>query len=136
MNSLQNCYGDVVRKNAGDLDGMMKGVQATLLHCNSTDATPCHHLCPPGENSWCKYQVAMAKHETYHHTHPPIPVVIVQLLKPIYARLGNRVLLSKCVDGYTQNANESFHSLVWKLCPAPREGDSGDCVCVGSVPME
>ena len=59
----------------------------------------------------------MVKHETYHHTHPPIPEAIVQLLKPIYARLGNRVLLSKCVDGYTQNANESFHSLVWKLCP-------------------
>ena len=44
MNSLQNYYGDVIRKNAGDLDGMMKGVHATLLHCNSTDATPHHNL--------------------------------------------------------------------------------------------
>jgi len=30
---------------------------------------------------------------------------------------GNRELLAKCVGGYTQNANESFHSLVWKYCP-------------------
>ena len=140
MNSLQNYYGDVIRKNAGDLDGMMKGVHATLLHCNSTDATPRHHLCPPGENSWCNYQVAMAKHETYHHTHPPIPEAIVQLLKPIYAHLGgNRVSLSKCVDGYTQNANESLslacvevESLSFACVevesqdPTPREGGSGD----------
>ena len=108
MNSLHNYYGDVIRKNAGDLDGMMKGVHATLLHCNSTDVPGCHgstaiplmlllatNLCPPGENSWCNYQVAMAKHETYHHTHPPIPEAIVQLLKPIYARLGKSGLTVK-----------------------------------------
>ena len=88
-----------------------------MLHCNSTDDSPRHHLCPTGESSWCKYQVALAKKETYHHKNPPIPEAIVQLLKPIYARLGSRELLAKCIDGYTQNANESFHSLVWKLCP-------------------
>ena len=38
-------------------------------------------------------------------------------LKPIYARLGSRELLEKCVCGYTQNANESLHSTVWKFCP-------------------
>ena len=39
MNSLQNYYGDAIRKSAGDLDGMVKvvqgmvkAVQATLLH--------------------------------------------------------------------------------------------------------
>ena len=36
---------------------------------------------------------------------------------PIYARLGSRGLLAKCIDGYTQNANESLHNLVWRLCP-------------------
>ena len=39
---------------------------------------------------------------------------IVQLLKPVYARLGAR---EKCVNGYTQNANESLHAVVWKHCP-------------------
>ena len=47
----------------------------------------------------------------------PIPDAIVNLLKPIYARLGSPSLLARCVDGYTQNANESLHSIVWKFCP-------------------
>ena len=117
MNSLQNYYGDVIRKNKGDIDGMVKGVQATLLHSNSSDETPRHHLCPPGEDSWCKWQVAKAKGEEYHHKKSPIPEPIVQLLKPIYGRLGSKKLLEKRIDGYTQNANESLHSFVWKFCP-------------------
>ena len=92
----------------------MKAVQATLLHCNSTDEVPRHHLCPEGETSWCKWQVVKTVRKEYHHK-DPIPEVIVQLIKPIYARLGSRSLLEKCTGGYTQNANESLHSLVWKF---------------------
>lgn len=55
----------------------VEAVQATLLHYNSTDAAPRHHLCPPGEDSWCKYQVALAKNEAYTHHHEPIPEAIV-----------------------------------------------------------
>ena len=95
---------------------MIKAVQASLLHSNSTDDNPRHHLCPEGEKSWCKWQVAKALNKEYHHK-DPIPEAIVQLLKPIYSRLGSRLLLEKCVPGYTQNANESLHSLVWKFCP-------------------
>ena len=32
INSLQNYYGDAIRRNRGDLEAMMKAVQATLLH--------------------------------------------------------------------------------------------------------
>lgn len=117
INSLQNYYGDVIRRNKGDLDKMIKGVQATLLHSNSSDETPRHHLCPEGENSWCKWQVAKAKGVEYKHKKDPFPTPIVQLLKPIYKRLGSHTLLEKCLDGYTQNANESFHSVIWKFCP-------------------
>lgn len=60
-------------QNKGDLAGMVKGVQATLLHSNSTDETPRHHLCPPGEDSWCQWQVARAKGEECHHKKNPIP---------------------------------------------------------------
>ena len=116
-NSLQNYYGDVIRKNAGDSDGKMKGVHATLLHCNSTDATPRHHLCPPGENSWCKYQVAMAKHETYHHTHPPIPEAIVQLLKPIYTRLGIRSYCQSVLMGILRMRMSPFTHLCGSCVP-------------------
>ena len=40
INSLQNY---AIRRNKGDLEGMMKAVQATLLHCNSMDDIPRHH---------------------------------------------------------------------------------------------
>ena len=60
---------------------------------------------------------ALAQGKEYHHTKKPIPEAIVQLIRPIYARLGSPTLLEKCLDGYTQNANESLHSVVWKFCP-------------------
>ena len=117
INSLQNYYGDSIRRNKGNVQGMMKAVQASLLHSNSTDEQPRHHLCPEGEDSWCKYQKAKACGLAYLHCKPAIPAAIVQLLRPIYARLGSKSLLEKCVEGYTQNANEALHQLVWKHCP-------------------
>ena len=116
INSLQNYYGDAIRRNKGKVQAMMKAVQATLLHCNSTNAHPRHHLCPEGPSSWCKWQAAKANGKVHDHKHP-LPDAIVQLLCPIYARLGSQSLLQKCVMGYTQNANESLHSTVWKFCP-------------------
>ena len=117
IDSLQYFYGLAIRKSVGNVDNMVKSVQATLSHLSSTDDNPQHHLCPEGPDSWCKFQKALAKKEPYTHEHPPIPEAIVQLLKPVYARLGARGLLEKCVNGYTQNANESLHSVVWKHCP-------------------
>ena len=99
-NSRQNYYGDAIRHNKGNLTEMMKSVQATLLHCNSTDDAPRHHLCPVGETSWHKWQVAKAVGKEYHHK-DPIPEAIVQLIKPIYACLGSKSLLIKCTGGYT-----------------------------------
>ena len=60
--------------------------------------------------------MAKALKKEYRHKEPT-PAAIVQLLKPIFAQLGSRTLLEKCVPGYTQNANESLHSLVCKFCP-------------------
>ena len=40
---------------------------------------------------------------------------IAPLLKPVYERLSNRELLSKCLLGKTQNNNESFH-IIWCKC--------------------
>lgn len=37
--------------------------------------------------------------------------------------MSDEELLSKCVGYYTQNANESFHSLVWRV--APKESFTG-----------
>ena len=60
MDTLQNYYGLAIRNNKGDIRGMMRAVQASLLHNNSTDEVPRHHLCPSGSDSWCKYQKSKA----------------------------------------------------------------------------
>ena len=65
INSLQKYYGDVICRITGDLSAMMKAVQATLLHNNSTNTNPRHHLCPKGPDSWCKWQVAKATGKEY-----------------------------------------------------------------------
>ena len=107
IDKLQNYYGMAICSNVGDLRGMMMAVRAILHHMTSTDDWPVHHMCHEGENSWCSYNKAKAgnKLDEYKHGFDPIPQAIVQLLKPIYNRLGSRCLL-----GHTQNANESLHS--------------------------
>ena len=108
IDKFQNYYGMAIRSNVCDLRGMMMAVQATLHHMTSiNDDQPIHHMCPEGENSWYSYNKAKAGDK---HGFDPIPQAIVQLLKPNYNRLGSRLLLSLCLLGHTQNANESLHS--------------------------
>ena len=40
-----------------------------------------------------------------------------QEIKPLFDRLSNKELISSCSMGITQNANESFHHVVWSLAP-------------------
>ena len=73
IDSMQNYYGDAIQSCKGDVNKMMRAVQATLLHHNSSDEHPYHQLCPEGENSWCKFNKAKAKGEVYEHKKKPIP---------------------------------------------------------------
>ena len=41
----------------------------------------------------------------------------MELVKPIFKDLTSPDLLNKCLDGYTQNANESLNQKIWKICP-------------------
>ncbi|KAJ8039105.1 hypothetical protein HOLleu_16723 [Holothuria leucospilota] len=95
---------------------MSNSIWATYFHRLSTDAIPQHHLCPTGEDSWCKYQKALLKKESYKHKNS-IPAVVMEAIKPVYTRLTSNELLSKCLDCITQNPNESLNNLIWKRCP-------------------
>ena len=116
MNTMQNYYGDAIRRHKGDLKGMMQAVQASLLHLNSSDEAPRHHLCPAGPDSWCKFQKALANKVPFTHKKSPIPPAIVEVVKRVYQRLGSHPLLERCLGGFTQNPNESLHNLVWRFC--------------------
>lgn len=84
----------------------------------SSDKKKEHHLCPKGENSWCRYQVAVSKKETkgFKHT-SSLPTAVMDAIKPVFEALTDEELLQRCVGGFTQNPNESFNAVVWKNVP-------------------
>lgn len=117
IDKLQNYYGIAIRSNSGNLAEMKSNVLATLFHCASTDKRPLHTYCPNGESSWCGYKRDQAnKTSTYKHG-KGLPLPIIAELKPVYARLSEDDLLRKCLDGKTQNQNESSNGLIWNRIP-------------------
>ena len=93
-----------------------------------------HRYCPWGEETWCKWhKLQQEKDKDKEDTdedeedkkkeenedkekalaNKGLPYCFYDLLKPIYDRFSDEKLLERCKDGYTQNQNESFHSMIW-----------------------
>ena len=72
-----------------------------------------------GRNSWCFFQWALAKGEEpgSHWDKVGTPLTKDVAEKEVYVHLGHPDLLDRCLQGKTQNANESLHSKVWLKCP-------------------
>ena len=61
MDSMQNYYGNAIRRNVQDIEKMKNAVWAIYYHSISTDKKPQHQHCPTGKESWCKYNRAVAE---------------------------------------------------------------------------
>lgn len=120
INTLQNYYGIAIRSNAGDLYGMKKSVAAIIHHCSVCKTKDFQHMyCPTTENTWCRYQSdILTGKDTYKHK-PLLPEAVSNEIKHLfsYKDLGSDELLSKCLHGKTQNANESINNVIWTRCP-------------------
>ena len=117
IDSFQVYYGKAIQQNAGNIEAASNAVRAILKHSASTDKNPQHDLCPPGESSWCKWQVAKAKGiMTYKHKNP-LPPAVVKVVTPLFEQLSDKTLLATTKDCLTQNSNESLHHLIWDKCP-------------------
>ncbi len=116
---IQNYYGRAIKDYASDIPLLKNRIMAILLHLSSTDAHPKHAQCPPGLHSWCFWQRALAnkKDPGPHRDHETLPTEVGKKLVPIFRRLSDEQLLKRCSRSMTQNANESLHNLVWRLCP-------------------
>ena len=119
ITKIQNCYGRAVKDHSSDLDLMKNCIMAILLHLSSTDKAPKHAQCPPGESSWCFWQGSVAKNEIPgpHKEHDTLAPEIGKKLVPISQRLSDKDLLKTCACNKTQSPNESFHNIIWKICP-------------------
>ena len=97
---------------------MKQRVFAVLFHLTSTDRTPRHIHCPPGEKSWCFWKRAEAKKETpgSYKDHETVPNEVGKTMVPIFQRLTDFELLQRCRRNRTQNPNESLHNFIWQYC--------------------
>ncbi|KAL8594428.1 hypothetical protein ACOMHN_018136 [Nucella lapillus] len=79
------------------------------------DEKPIHNFCLL---EWCPYKKAEAAGTLDTFTHQStLPEAVMAVIKPVFTDLAKTELLRKCVQGYTQNANEIINNLVWKFCP-------------------
>ncbi|XP_059172207.1 uncharacterized protein LOC131953168 [Physella acuta] len=117
---LQKYYTKALR-SCSSIPEMRKAIWATLLHCTSTDEEPKHQDCPQGVSSWCFFQRAVAKglptdkHDLMLSSY--ICPMVEENIRPVYEKMSQEDLLSRCLDGKTQNTNESIHSVIWSRCP-------------------
>ena len=115
MNKLQSLYGIALRQNVGKTVHQLKvAVGAVLYHCTEfNNSESCPQFCPRGPDTWCKYW----KDPENYQEKKGMSIVIHQLIKPIFTDPSNESLLLKCLQGKTQNANESINSIIWTKCP-------------------
>ncbi|XP_046617623.1 uncharacterized protein LOC124303880 [Neodiprion virginianus] len=98
---------------------MRNAIMATLDHYCSTDELPRHDNCPEGAESWCEWRKAEATNTLVAFKHPPrlIDEHVEKYIRPVYEELSKDELLTRCLGGHTQNANETFNSTVWRITP-------------------
>lgn len=118
VDTIQNFYGRALRDNANDAKAMSKATMAILKHYSSTVDDPKHEDCPKGSSSWCSYQRDKASGSNLHvPIKDPLPDAVVEVIQPLFDRLGDEAFLVGCEKCYTQNANESLHHVIWSMAP-------------------
>ena len=104
----------------------MREVWAIYFHTLSSDERPFYEFC---NVTWCCYkQIERERAGTLHdYSHTGnLPQTAVETIRSVIKDLAKTELLNKC-EGYTQNANESLNTAIWKHPPKAH-----NC-CFGSV---
>ena len=120
MKKWSHYYSNAVVMHAPDVAKTRDAICAIYQHSASTKDEPQHNNC---KVDWCWWQQAMAAgvdpeerwREGRHN--PPLPLPAAEQLLPLFECLSNPVLLERCMSLSTSNANESFHSIIWRRAP-------------------
>ena len=84
-----------------------KRITATLGHNVQTNTLQTQHrYCPPGANSWCKWQQDKATGTKTYKPDSLLPLVFLEVFRPAFMTLSETKLLGRCVRGVTQNRSE------------------------------
>ena len=111
IDTLQNYFGITLHQNVGNLEAMASAILASLYHVSDY-----HAGCPKTADSWCLYQRDKVNGTNYYKSKGALPVEGSAIL-PIYNDLTKPEILSRCLHGKTQNANECFNGVIWQRIP-------------------
>ncbi|XP_048514028.1 uncharacterized protein LOC125501683 isoform X2 [Athalia rosae] len=118
ISQITSFYGNAIRAHENSVEKMKDAIWAIWYHRRSSDENPSHYLCPPGPNSWCKWQNLPATRIPDNACHAnSLPEPIMDAIKPIFADSTKEHLLERCIGGKTQNVNENLNNVIWKMCP-------------------
>ena len=120
IDKMQNYYGQAIRNNIGDLEGMKKSISAIFKHMIRKDNETLeeqHSDCPKEEGTWCKFWDDKLKNTDTYIDENRLPSAFICELKPLFNRLSCDVLLKRCLKGRTQNQNEAINGVLWSRCP-------------------
>jgi hypothetical protein len=112
---LQNYHGIAIRSNYGNLEGMKAEIYASIIHCVSSKKRNLHTWCLDGPDSWCRFKQDKANNTDLYNCGRGLSDNIIAQIRPI--RLSSNDLLVKCLDGKTQNQNESLNGMIWNRLP-------------------
>ena len=116
VDTMQNFYGRALRDNKNNVKGMAKATSAILKNYSSTVENPQHQDCPEGASSWCSYQRDVANGTDLHKPVKNLfPDAVVEVIQPLFDRLGDEPFLAGCENCYIQNRNESLHHVIWGM---------------------
>ncbi|XP_075527742.1 uncharacterized protein LOC142559928 [Dermacentor variabilis] len=115
IDKLTDYYGCVLRNNSNDVAAMQRAVMASYHDVTTTDEGPHHDLCPEGADSWCRHNASKSDGAPLPKHRYNLPGYVAEALLPVYERLSQASLLQRYLGAKTQNASESFHSVLWSL---------------------
>ena len=69
------------------------------------------------QTAGCHFNRDIANGSKLFKPGPELPVEIIAELKPIYLSLSEDALLTRCLDGKTQNQNEALNGTIWERVP-------------------
>ena len=120
IDRFQNYFGMAIRSNTGDQDGMLRSIWAVFKHLirNDDETLESQHFCCSNfSGSWCKFWQSKFIENVSYNDSNRLPNIFLKELEPIFTRLTDKSLLSRCLMGLTQNQNESINAILWKHCP-------------------
>ena len=115
IDTIQNVFGQAIRRNKVDPDKMAVAKQAILFHYSENTN---HELCPNEKYSSCGFQRDKVNGKNKHWSiKDPLPKAVVNVIRKLFNQLGKREFLGGCVRCRPQNIHKSHHNVVCSLGP-------------------